>query len=116
MAALTGKTMIMSGGSRGIGLAIAVRAARDGAEHRLPGQDRQPRSAPPGTIHTAAEEIEAAGGTALPILGDVRNDESVAAAVAQTVERFGGIDIAGNNASAINLNNVEKPAARNATT
>ncbi len=113
MAALTGKTLIMSGGSRGIGLAIAVRAARDGANIAIIAKTDNPDPRLPGTIHTAAEEIEAAGGTALPILGDVRNDDSVTAAVAQTVERFGGIDIVVNNASAINLNNVgDLPAKR----
>jgi citronellol/citronellal dehydrogenase len=113
VAALTGKTMIMSGGSRGIGLAIAVRAARDGANIAILAKTDNPDPRLPGTIHTAAEEIEAAGGTALPILGDVRDDESVAAAVARTVERFGGIDIVVNNASAINLNNVgDLPAKR----
>jgi citronellol/citronellal dehydrogenase len=111
--ALAGKTMIMSGGSRGIGLAIAVRAARDGANVAIVAKTDQPDPRLPGTIHTAAEEIEAAGGTALPILGDVRDEDSVAAAVAQTVERFGGIDIAVNNASAINLANVgDLPAKR----
>jgi citronellol/citronellal dehydrogenase len=103
---LAGKTMIMSGGSRGIGLAIAVRAARDGANIAIVAKTDQPDPRLPGTIHSAAEEIEAAGGTALPILGDVRDDESVAAAVAQTVERFGGIDLVVNNASAINLANI----------
>jgi citronellol/citronellal dehydrogenase len=103
---LAGRTMIMSGGSRGIGLAIAVRAARDGANIAIVAKTDQPDPRLPGTIHTAAEEIEAAGGAALPILGDVRDEDSVAAAVAQTVERFGGIDIVVNNASAINLANV----------
>jgi citronellol/citronellal dehydrogenase len=103
---LAGKTMIMSGGSRGIGLAIAVRAARDGANIALIAKTDQPDPRLPGTIHTAAEEIEAAGGSALPILGDVRDEESVAAAVARTVERFGGIDLVVNNASAINLSNI----------
>lgn len=103
---LAGKTMIMSGGSRGIGLAIAVRAARDGANVALIAKTDQPDPRLPGTIHTAAEAIEAAGGHALPILGDVRDDESVAGAVAATVERFGGIDIVVNNASAINLSNI----------
>src|SRR5438445_5415737 len=98
--------MIMSGGSRGIGLAIAVRAARDGANVAIIAKTDQPDARLPGTIHTAAEEIVAAGGTALPILGDVRDEESVAAAVSQTVERFGGIDIVVNNASAINLPNI----------
>jgi citronellol/citronellal dehydrogenase len=103
---LAGRTMIMSGGSRGIGLAIAVRAARDGANIAIVAKTDQPDPRLPGTIHTAAEEIEAAGGAALPILGDVRDEDSVAAAVAQTVERFGGIDLVVNNASAINLANV----------
>ena len=83
-APLAGKTMIMSGGSRGIGLAIAVRAARDGANVAIIAKTDQPDPRLPGTIHSAAEEIEAAGGRALPILGDVRDDESVAGAVAQT--------------------------------
>jgi citronellol/citronellal dehydrogenase len=103
---LAGKTMIMSGGSRGIGLAIAVRAARDGANVALVAKTDQPDPRLPGTIHTAAAEIEAAGGTALPIVGDVRDEDSVAAAVSKTVERFGGIDIVVNNASAINLTNI----------
>ncbi len=103
---LAGKTMIMSGGSRGIGLAIALRAARDGANVALIAKTDQPDPRLPGTIHSAAEEIEAAGGMALPILGDVRDEESVAAAVAKTVERFGGIDLVINNASAINLSNI----------
>ena len=103
---LAGKTIIMSGGSRGIGLAIAVRAARDGANVALVAKTDQPDPRLPGTIHTAAEEIEAAGGTALPIVGDVRDEESVASAVHKTVERFGGIDIVVNNASAINLSNI----------
>jgi citronellol/citronellal dehydrogenase len=103
---LAGKTMIMSGGSRGIGLAIAVRAARDGANVAIIAKTDEPDPRLPGTIHSAAEEIEAAGGSALPILGDVRDDESVASAVAQTVERFGGIDLVVNNASAINLANI----------
>jgi citronellol/citronellal dehydrogenase len=103
---LAGRTMIMSGGSRGIGLAIAVRAARDGANIAIVAKTDTPDPRLPGTIHTAAAEIEAAGGHALPIVGDVRDDESIAAAVAQTVEQFGGIDIVVNNASAINLNNI----------
>jgi citronellol/citronellal dehydrogenase len=103
---LAGKTMIMSGGSRGIGLAIALRAARDGANVAIIAKTDQPDPRLPGTIHSAAAEIEAAGGTALPILGDVRDDDSVTSAVAQTVERFGGIDLVVNNASAINLANI----------
>jgi citronellol/citronellal dehydrogenase len=103
MGDLTGKTMIVSGGSRGIGLAIAVKAAADGANVALLAKTAEPHPKLPGTIYTAAEEIEAAGGKALPIVGDVRDDGSVEAAVAQTVETFGGIDICLNNASAIDL-------------
>lgn len=110
---LAGRTIIMSGGSRGIGLAIAVRAAQDGANVAILAKTGEPDPRLPGTIHTAAAEIEQAGGHALPILGDVRDEESVAAAVAQTVERFGGIDIVVNNASAINLSNIgDLPAKR----
>jgi citronellol/citronellal dehydrogenase len=100
---LEGRVMFLSGGSRGIGLAIAVRAARDGAKVALIAKTAEPHPKLPGTIYTAAEEIEAAGGAALPIVGDIRNVESVEAAVAQTVDRFGGIDLVVNNASAINL-------------
>jgi citronellol/citronellal dehydrogenase len=103
MDSLSGRTILMSGGSRGIGLAIAVRAARDGARVALIAKTAEPHPRLPGTIYTAAEEIEAAGGDALPIVGDIRDAEAVEAAVAQTVERFGGIDIVVNNASAINL-------------
>ncbi|MDT4940176.1 MAG: citronellol/citronellal dehydrogenase [Pseudonocardiales bacterium] len=103
---LAGKTLIMSGGSRGIGLAIAVRAARSGANVALIAKTDKPDPRLPGTIHSAAEEIEAAGGTALPIVGDVREEDSVAAAVSATIERFGGIDIVVNNASAINLTRI----------
>jgi citronellol/citronellal dehydrogenase len=100
---LEGKTILMSGGSRGIGLAIAVRAARDGANVAVMAKTDTPDPRLPGTIHTAVEEIEAAGGRGLAILGDVRDDDAIAAAVARTVEAFGGIDICVNNASAINL-------------
>jgi citronellol/citronellal dehydrogenase len=100
---LEGRVMFMSGGSRGIGLAIAERAARDGAKVALIAKTAEPHPKLPGTIFTAAEEIEAAGGEALPIVGDIRNEEAVAEAVQQTVERFGGIDLVVNNASAINL-------------
>ena len=103
MDSLSGRIILMSGGSRGIGLAIAVRAARDGARVALIAKTAEPHPKLPGTIYTAAEEIEAAGGEALPIVGDIRDAEAVDAAVAQTVERFGGIDIVVNNASAINL-------------
>ena len=100
---LQGRTIFMSGGSRGIGLAIAVRAAQDGARVAFMAKTAEPHPKLPGTIYTAAEEIEAAGGEALPIIGDVRDAEGVEGAVAQAVERFGGIDIVVNNASAINL-------------
>ena len=97
----------MSGGSRGIGLAIALRAAQDGANIALLAKTAEPHPKLEGTVYTAAEQIEAAGGKALPIIGDVRSDESVAEAVAKTVEAFGGIDIVVNNASAIDLSPVE---------
>jgi citronellol/citronellal dehydrogenase len=100
---LAGKTMIISGGSRGIGLAIALKAAADGGNVALLAKTAEPHPKLEGTIYTAAQEIEDAGGSALPIVGDVRNDDDIASAVSQTVERFGGIDICVNNASAINL-------------
>jgi citronellol/citronellal dehydrogenase len=100
---LQGRTIFMSGGSRGIGLAIAVRAAQDGARVAFMAKTAEPHPRLPGTIYSAAEEIEAAGGEALPIVGDVRDAEGVESAVAQAVERFGGIDVVVNNASAINL-------------
>jgi citronellol/citronellal dehydrogenase len=103
---LAGRTLLLSGGSRGIGLAIALRAAQDGANVALIAKTDQPDPRLPGTIHTAAEEIEKVGGQVLPIVGDVRDEEQVAAAVARTVEQFGGIDLLLNNASAINLNNI----------
>jgi citronellol/citronellal dehydrogenase len=99
--------MFLSGGSRGIGLAIATRAAADGANIALIAKTAEPHPMLEGTIYTAAEQIEAAGGTALPIVGDIRHDDQVAAAVARTVELFGGIDICVNNASAINLSGTE---------
>jgi citronellol/citronellal dehydrogenase len=100
---LDGRTVFMSGGSRGIGLAIAEKLASHGANVALLAKTDEPHPKLPGTVHTAAEAIEAAGGQALPIVGDVRDADAVAAAVARTVERFGGIDIVVNNASAINL-------------
>jgi citronellol/citronellal dehydrogenase len=104
---LAGKTLFISGGSRGIGLAIALRAARDGANVALIAKTAEPHPKLPGTVFTAASEIEDAGGSALPIVGDIRDEESVAAAVAATVERFGGIDVCVNNASAIDLSGTE---------
>lgn len=103
MTTLSGKTIIMSGGSRGIGLAIAVRAARDGANIALIAKTDQPDPRLAGTIHTAAEAIEEAGGRALAIVGDVRDDATIASAVDKTGAEFGGIDIVVNNASVLNL-------------
>lgn len=103
MTTLSGKTILMSGGSRGIGLAIALRAAADGANIALIAKTDKPDPRLQGTIHTAAEAIEAAGGHALPIVGDVRDDETIERAVAQAAERFLGIDIVVNNASVLNL-------------
>ncbi len=100
---LKNKTLFVTGASRGIGLAIALRAARDGANIIVAAKTDQPHPKLPGTIHTAAAEIEAAGGKALPLMVDVRDEDSVAAAVAAGVEAFGGIDICINNASAISL-------------
>lgn len=105
---LAGRTMLMSGGSRGIGLAIAIAAARRGANVAILAKTDTPDPRLPGTVHTAAAEIEAAGGAALAVVGDVRDESSVDRAVAQTVERFGGIDIVVNNASAIALAGTEE--------
>jgi citronellol/citronellal dehydrogenase len=98
---LAGRTLFISGASRGIGLAIALRAARDGANIAIAAKTTQPHPRLPGTIYTAAAEIEAAGGRALPLAVDIREDEQVAAAIEQTVAHFGGLDILVNNASAI---------------
>lgn len=100
---LAGKTMLMSGGSRGIGLAIALRAAADGANVAIVAKTDTPHPKLEGTIHTAADAIREAGGQALAIHGDVRDDDDIARAVQQTVEAFGGIDIVVNNASVIDL-------------
>jgi citronellol/citronellal dehydrogenase len=100
---LEGRVMFMSGGSRGIGLAIAIRAARDGAKVALMAKTAEPHPKLEGTVFTAAALIQEAGGEALPIVGDIRDAEAVEAAAAQTAERFGGIDLVVNNASAINL-------------
>jgi citronellol/citronellal dehydrogenase len=102
---LKGRTLFMTGGSRGIGLAIALRAARDGANVALLAKTAEPHPKLEGTVFTAAEEIEQAGGKALPILCDIRNEDQVVDAVKQTVAKFGGIDICVNNASAIQLTN-----------
>lgn len=103
MGSLTGRTMFISGGSRGIGLAIAKRVAADGGNVAMIAKTAEPHPRLPGTVYTAAAEIESAGGKALPIVGDIRFDDQVEAAVAATVEAFGGIDMCVNNASAITL-------------
>lgn len=105
---LKGRTLFITGGSRGIGLAIALRAARDGANIVIAAKTAEPHPKLEGTIHTAAAEIVAAGGKALPIVLDVRDAENVQRAVEQAAEHFGGIDICINNASAINLSRSEE--------
>ncbi|MGH7159537.1 MAG: SDR family oxidoreductase [Acetobacteraceae bacterium] len=100
---LAGKTLFISGASRGIGLAIALRAACDGAKIAILAKTDQPHPKLEGTVHTAAAAIEAAGGKALGVIGDVRNEDQVRTAVEATAARFGGIDICINNASAISL-------------
>lgn len=107
MGPLAGKTMFISGASRGIGLAIAKRVAADGANIALIAKTAEPHPRLEGTVYTAAEEIEAVGGHALPIVGDIRFEDQVEAAVAEAVVQFGGIDICVNNASAINLSSTE---------
>ncbi len=104
---LAGTTLFISGGSRGIGLAIAIRAARDGANVALIAKTGEPHPKLEGTVYTAAAQIEAAGGRALPVVGDIRDEAQVARAVARAVERFGGIDVCVNNASAISLSGTE---------
>lgn len=111
-APLRGRTILMSGGSRGIGLAIALRAARDGANIALLAKTAQPHPKLEGTVHTAAEAVEAAGGSALAIVGDVRNETDIQSAVQATAERFGAIDIVVNNASAIDLSPSTSLAAK----
>jgi citronellol/citronellal dehydrogenase len=105
MTSLKGKTLFISGGSRGIGLAIALRAARDGANVAIAAKTAEPHPKLKGTIYTAADEVRAAGGKALPILCDIREEAQVMTAVDRTVAEFGGIDICVNNASAISLTN-----------
>jgi citronellol/citronellal dehydrogenase len=100
-APLAGRTLFITGASRGIGLAIALRAAADGANIAIAAKTTEPHPKLPGTIYTAAAEIEAAGGRALPLAVDIRDDEQVAQAVSRTVETFGAVDILVNNASAI---------------
>jgi len=109
---LSGKKIFITGGSRGIGLAIALRAARDGASIAIAAKTSEPNPKLPGTIHNAAEEIRAAGGTALAIQCDLRDENQITDAIAQTAEAFGGIDILINNASAINLTPTEATPAK----
>jgi citronellol/citronellal dehydrogenase len=109
---LKGKRIFITGGSRGIGLAIALRAAADGASIAIAAKTADPNPKLPGTIFTAAAEIEAAGGKALAIKCDIRDENAITAAVNQTAEAFGGIDIVINNASAINLTNTENTPAK----
>jgi citronellol/citronellal dehydrogenase len=107
MTDLCGRTIVMSGGSRGIGLAIAIAAAKAGANTVLLAKTSEPHPKLPGTVHTAVSEIEAAGGKAVAVVGDVRRDEDVERAASTAVEHFGGIDICVNNASAIALDGTE---------
>lgn len=107
MVTLKDKTLFITGGSRGIGLAIAKRAARDGANVAIAAKTSEPHPKLEGTIHTAAKEIEDAGGKALPIVCDIRDEDQVQRAVEETVAAFGGIDICVNNASAISLTKTE---------
>lgn len=100
---LSGKTLFITGASRGIGLAIALRAARDGANIAVAAKTSEPHPKLPGTIYSAAREIEAAGGRALPLIVDVRDADAIQRAVEETAQAFGGIDIVVNNASAISL-------------
>jgi citronellol/citronellal dehydrogenase len=109
---LTDKRIFITGGSRGIGLAIALRAARDGASVAIAAKTIEMNPKLPGTIFTAAEEIRVAGGRAFPIQCDIRDEEQIAHAIAETAEEFGGIDILINNASAINLTRTEQTPAK----
>jgi len=109
---LKGKTLFITGASRGIGLAIALKAARDGANIAVAAKTETPHPKLPGTIHSAAEEIEKAGGKALPLVVDVREEETVKKALDQTAAHFGGIDIVVNNASAIQLTPVAQTDMR----
>jgi len=109
---LAGKRIFITGGSRGIGLAIALRAAQDGAQIAIAAKTAEANPKLPGTIFSAAKEIEAAGGTALPIQCDIRDEAQIEAAIAKTAETFGGIDILVNNASAINLTRTDQTPAK----
>src|SRR5262245_35161330 len=113
MSTLKGKTLFITGASRGIGKEIALRAARDGANIAIAAKTTEAHPKLPGTIYTAADEIRAAGGQALPCIVDVRSEDAIEAAVSKTVETFGGIDVLVNNASAISLSGtVDTPMKR----
>ena len=109
---LKDRTLFVTGASRGIGLAIALRAARDGANIAIVAKTAKPHLHLPGTIYTAAKEIENAGGNALPLQADIRSEEQVADAVSQCIRRFGGIDVLVNNASAIQLTRADATALK----
>ena len=109
---LAGKRMFITGGSRGIGLAIALRAAQDGALIAIAAKTAEANPKLPGTIFSAAKEIEAVGGTALPFQCDIRDEAQIEAAISKTAEQFGGIDILVNNASAINLTRTDQTPAK----
>ncbi len=109
---LTGKRIFITGGSRGIGLAIALRAAQDGALVAIAAKTAEANPKLPGTIFSAAKDIESAGGTALPIQCDIRDEAQIEAAISKTAEQFGGIDILVNNASAINLTRTDQTPAK----
>jgi citronellol/citronellal dehydrogenase len=112
MMSLAGKRIFVTGGSRGIGLAIALRAARDGASVAIAAKTAEVNPKLPGTIYSAAAEIEAAGGVALPIQCDLRDEDQITASIAQAAAEFGGLDILINNASAINLTRTEATPAK----
>ena len=109
---LAGKKLFITGGSRGIGLAIALKAARDGASVAIAAKTTEVNPKLPGTIYSAAEEIQAAGGVALPIQCDLRDEKQISAAISKAAAEFGGIDILVNNASAINLTKTEATPAK----
>src|SRR4051812_29386720 len=112
MPTLAGRTIFITGASRGIGRAIALRCARDGANIAIAAKTAEPHPKLAGTIHTVAAEVEQAGGRALPLRLDIRDDEAVAGAVARCVETFGGLDVLINNASAISLTGTLAPPMR----
>lgn len=112
MTSLKGKTVFITGASRGIGLAIGIACARLGANVAIAAKTAEPNPKIPGTIYTAANEITAAGGNSLPLICDIRFEDQVQAAISKTVEKFGGIDILINNASAISLTNTQETSVK----